>query len=229
MGEFETTDKKKEKKQTHVNIKSIIIIIITILSVMVYMALGVWVPIPLRFEIIPFIVILGVLLVLIANSRAVSLKKKLICVVFLGYIVLALMIIKKPSGVDTDRIICKYYPISENNYEMIYENQIDDITLNVYLDKNVNQVYYCIFKLDGKKKVLERCYRSIPAWVLKNYDKEISKIDNLLSKEGYKSDEMVLVSLYEITQTEKYRSSQISLRKSVNINNKEVYIYKFSR
>ncbi len=231
MKDVESTERKEKNRTTQINIISIIviIIIITLFSVFGYMALGVWVPIPFRFGVIPCIVLLGVLSEMIVISKNVALKKILMIFVLLESIFLIFLIVKKPSGVNPDEILCKYFPISEKNYEKIYENQLDDISLNVYLDKNVNQVYYCIYKTNGKKIVLERCYRSLPAWVLKNYDKEISKIEKVLSKENYISDEVVLVSLYEITQTEKYTSSQISLIKLVLVNNKDVYIYKFSK
>lgn len=229
MKDVESTERKEKNITTQINIISIIVIIITLFSVFGYMALGVWVPIPFRFGVIPCIVLLGVLSEIIVISKNVVLKKRLMILVLLESIFLIFLIVKKPSGVNPDKILCKYFPISEKNYEKIYENQLNDISLNVYLDKNVNQVYYCIYKTNGKKIVLERCYRSLPAWVLKNYDKEISKIEKVLSKENYISDEVVLVSLYEITQTEKYTSSQITLCKSVFVNNKDVYIYKFSK
>ncbi|MBP3235023.1 MAG: hypothetical protein J6M65_11460 [Eubacterium sp.] len=72
MKDVESTERKEKNITTQINIISIIVIIITLFSVFGYTALGVWVPIPFRFGVIPCIVLLGVLSEIIVISKNVA-------------------------------------------------------------------------------------------------------------------------------------------------------------
>lgn len=147
----------------------------------------------------------------------------------LTLVILFVSVIKLPYGTDPDSILCKYYPVSERNYVKIYDDQNKELSLKVYLDKNLGSVYYCLYKIDSKKVVLKSCFRSLPPWIGRKYDKEITRIEKKLNKQKYTFDEMVIVSLYEITETENYKKENITFKEKITLTGFDEYVYLFTK
>ena len=231
MDNNEMIDEKNKKKRGTSIVKNIIILVLTFMLVLGYMALAIWVPIPFKKVTIPIILMLGLLMVLLVNSQKKSKKIRTIYIIelFLGIVILLLVVLKKPSGASPEEILFKYYPISEKNYVKLYDDGKTDNSLKIYLDKNVNNVYYCIYNNIGEKIVLDHCFRIFPAWMLDNYEREIERIEKKLLKDDYISDGVLIVSLYEVKETPNYKKDRITLKEKISLANNEVYVYWFSK
>lgn len=231
MDNNETMGGNNKKESETPIVKNVIIMVLTFMLVLGYMALAIWIPIPFRKVTMPLILILGILMVFIVNSQKRFVRIRAICVIELifGILILLLVVLKKPSGTSPEQILFKYYPISETNYVKLYDDGKVDNNLRIYLDKNVNNVYYCVYNNSGKKTVLDHCFRVFPAWTLDNYEREIERIEKKLLKDDYISDGVLIVSLYEVKETPNYKKDRITLKEKISLANNEVYVYWFSK